>query len=176
MVQLKVGSVNLFLIKLRAQLIGPSPMHISGKATFGILWWDYTVSFDKTLAGGERPPLPAPVDAGALLSTALHDRGNWSHEISGNDRALVTVREQPSGDEILIHPLSRLSLRQRVVPLDREIARSAARARAARGCSTLLSPASMATSKGSRPSPSTSRPPSSSICRTTRSSPVRPSR
>jgi Family of unknown function (DUF6603) len=123
MVQLKAGSTNLFMIRLRGQLIGPSPMHISGKATFGILWWDYTVSFDKTLARGERPPLPAPVDAGVLLLDALRDRGNWSHELSATDRALVTVREPEPGDEIVIHPLSTLSVRQRVLPLDREIAR-----------------------------------------------------
>lgn len=124
MVQLKAGSTNLFMIKLRGQLIGPSPMHISGKATFGILWWDYTVSFDKTLARGERPPLPAPVDAATLLLAALRDRGNWSHEVSTGDRALVTLRELPAvGDEILIHPLSTLSVRQRVLPLGREIAR-----------------------------------------------------
>jgi hypothetical protein len=122
-VQLKAGSTNLFMIKLRGQLIGPSPMHISGKATFGILWWDYTVSFDKTLAAGQRPPLPAPVDAAALLLAALRDRGSWSHEIGPGDRALVTLREQPPTEEILIHPLSRLSVRQRVLPLNREIAR-----------------------------------------------------
>jgi hypothetical protein len=123
MVQLKAGSTNLFMIRLRGQLIGPSPMHLSGKATFGILWWDYTVSFDKTLARGERPPLPAPVDASALLLNALRDRGNWSHELSATDRALVTVREPAPGTEIIIHPLSSLSVRQRVLPLDREIAR-----------------------------------------------------
>jgi hypothetical protein len=123
MVQLKAGSTNLFMIRLRGQLIGPSPMHISGKATFGILWWDYTVSFDKTLARGERPPLPAPVDASVLLLNALRDRGNWSHEVGAADRALVTVREQAAGDEIVIHPLSSLSVRQQVLPLNREIAR-----------------------------------------------------
>jgi hypothetical protein len=123
MVQLKAGSTNLFMIRLRGQLIGPSPMHISGKATFGILWWDYTVSFDKTLARGERPPLPAPIDASVLLLDALRDRGNWSHELSATDRALVTLREPEPGDEIVIHPLSSLSVRQRVLPLDREIAR-----------------------------------------------------
>jgi hypothetical protein len=122
-VQLKVGSTNLFMVALRGQLIGPSPMHVSAKATFGILWWDYTVSFDKTLASGERPPLPEPIDASVLLFEALRDRGNWSDELSGNDRALVTLRDQPSGDVIVIHPLSRLSVRQRVLPLDREIAR-----------------------------------------------------
>jgi hypothetical protein len=123
MMQLKAGNTNLFMIRLRGQLIGPSPLHISGKATFGILWWDYTVSFDKTLARGERPPVPDPVDAGALLLSALRDRGNWSHELTAADRALVTLREPPPGDEILIHPLSSLSVRQRVLPLNREIAR-----------------------------------------------------
>lgn len=124
MVQLKAGSTNLFMIRLRGQLIGPSPMHISAKATFGILWWDYTVSFDKTLAAGERPPLPAPVDASALLLTALRDRGNWSYEVADGDRALVTLRDQAATDnEILIHPLSALSVRQRVLPLGRALDR-----------------------------------------------------
>lgn len=46
-----------------------------------------------------------------------------SHELTASDRALVTLREEPAGNDIVIHPVSRLSVRQRVLPLNREIAR-----------------------------------------------------
>lgn len=121
-VQLKVGSTNICMVRLTGQLIGPSPLHVRGSATFGILWWDYTISFDKTLAKGERPPIPEPIDASALLVAALREPGNWSHELTGADRALVTVRTTTSS-ELVIHPLSHLSVRQRVLPLDRQIDR-----------------------------------------------------
>ncbi|WP_413935685.1 DUF6603 domain-containing protein [Nitrospira sp. BLG_1] len=122
-VQLKIGSKNLLMVRLRGELIGPSPLHIRGSATFGFLWWDYTVSINKTLAQGEKPPIPEPVDAEALLLAALRDPANWSHELTDTDRALVTVRNAEPNTELVIHPLSRLSVRQRVLPLDREISR-----------------------------------------------------
>ena len=60
--QLKRGSHNLFKVSLDGELEGPRPLRVSGKATFEILWCDFSVRFDKTLVDGERPPLPPAVD------------------------------------------------------------------------------------------------------------------
>ena len=74
-VQLKRGSRNLFKVSLDGELEGPLPLRVSGKATFEILWCDFTVRFDKTLIAGERPPLPPAVDVLAELRDALSSRG-----------------------------------------------------------------------------------------------------
>ena len=53
-------------------LEGPRPLRVSGKATFEILWCDFTVRFDKTLVDGEPPPLPPAVDVlGELTPRSL---------------------------------------------------------------------------------------------------------
>jgi hypothetical protein len=61
-VQLKRGSHNLFKVSLAGQLEGPRPLRVSGKASFEILWCDFTVRIDKTLVEGEKPPLPPAID------------------------------------------------------------------------------------------------------------------
>ena len=69
--QLKRGSHNLFMVKLKGSLEGPRPLRVSGKATFEILWCDFSVRFDTTLVKGERPPLPPAVNVLAQLTQAL---------------------------------------------------------------------------------------------------------
>ena len=58
-VQLKRGSRNLFKVSVAGALEGPRPLRVSGKASFEIFWCDFSVRFDKTLVGGEKPP-PSP--------------------------------------------------------------------------------------------------------------------
>ena len=53
-VQLKRGSRNLFKVSVEGALEGPRPLRVSGKATFEILWCDFTMRFDKTLVKGEQ--------------------------------------------------------------------------------------------------------------------------
>ena len=60
--QLKRGSRTLFKVSLAGELEGPLPLRVSGKASFEILWCDFSVRFDKTLISGEHPPLPPAVD------------------------------------------------------------------------------------------------------------------
>ena len=57
--QLKRGSHNLFKVTLRRHARGPAATAVSGKATFEILWCDFSVRFDSTLVTGRTPPLPA---------------------------------------------------------------------------------------------------------------------
>ena len=80
-VQLKRGSTNLFKVRVEGALAGPRPLHIKGKATFEILWWDVTVRVDTTLVAGEPPPLPEPIDVLPLLSAALGHPGNWEGQL-----------------------------------------------------------------------------------------------
>ena len=120
--QLKAGSTNLFKVSFAGELSGPRPLNVKGKATFEICWVDFSVSFNVTLVSGEKPPLPAPVDVGALLRTALADAAAWNAVIPGTAERLVSLREGAAG-AVRIHPLSALTVKQSVVPLNTPISR-----------------------------------------------------
>jgi hypothetical protein len=119
-VQLKRGSRNLFKIDVRGTLEGPIPLRVAGKATFGILWWDYTVGFDRVLVGGSGDVITETLDVVAEVVTRLADRTSWRTELPPAASQLVGLRSTPVGDALLLHPLGRLEVRQGVVPLNLE--------------------------------------------------------
>jgi Family of unknown function (DUF6603) len=117
-VQLKRGSSNLFKVAVEGALEGPRPLRARGKATFEVLWWDVSVSFDKTLVeGAPPPPLPA-IDVLGELAAALGDPRNWQEALPDGQRRVATVRELPLPNEVRIHPLGRFGVKQTVVPLN----------------------------------------------------------
>ena len=122
-VQLKYGSTNLFQVKIEGELAGPLPLHVKGKATFSIFWCDFSVHFDQTLVEGIAPPAPEAVNVLPLLTTALNDPRNWGGQLADGERRLVTLRAAQSADQIALHPLGRLSIAQKVVPLGQPIDR-----------------------------------------------------
>ncbi|HEX6886543.1 MAG TPA: DUF6603 domain-containing protein [Candidatus Nanopelagicales bacterium] len=124
-VQLKRGSRNLFKVDVRGTLEGPIPLRVAGRATFGILWWDYTVGFDRVLVGGSGDVVTETLDVVAEVLTRLANPGSWRAELPPSAAQLVGLRSIPSGDTLLLHPLGRLEVRQGVVPLrlDRDIDR-----------------------------------------------------
>lgn len=125
-VQLKRGSRNLFKVDVRGTLEGPLPLRVAGKATFGILWWDYTVGFDRTLVGGSGDVITEALDVVAEIVARLANPASWRAEPAPAAIQLVGVRSAASGgDTLLLHPLGHLEVRQGVVPLnlDRDIDR-----------------------------------------------------
>lgn len=125
-VQLKRGSHNLFKVDVRGLLEGPIPLRLAGKATFGILWWDYTVGFDRTLIGGSQDIVTEALDVLAELVARLSSPASWRAEPLPAAAGVVSVRSSRGGAEpLLLHPLGRLEVRQGVVPfnLDRDIDR-----------------------------------------------------
>src|SRR4029453_11488281 len=117
-VQLKRGSSNLFKVAVEGALEGPRPLRARGKATFEVLWWDVSVSFDKTLVeGAPPPPLPA-IDVLGELAAALGDPRNWQEALPDGQRRVATVRELPLPNEVRIHPLGRFGVKQKVGPLN----------------------------------------------------------
>ncbi|MET0460773.1 MAG: DUF6603 domain-containing protein, partial [Ilumatobacteraceae bacterium] len=117
-VQLKRGSTNLFKISVQGALEGPLPLRISGKATFEILWWDYSISFDRTLVGGGTPVAVPLIDVLGQLRAALGDARNWRAEAPATANQLVTVRRDDRPGQVLMHPMGSLSVRQGIVPLN----------------------------------------------------------
>ena len=124
-VQLKRGSRNLFKVDVKGTIEGPLPLRVAGRATFGILWWDYTVSFDKTLIGDEPELVTEAIDILGELLTRLSDPVNWRAELPATGTQVVGVRAAPRTAGLLLHPLGRLVVQQGVVPLntDRDIDR-----------------------------------------------------
>jgi hypothetical protein len=118
--QLKRGSTNLFKVSLSGELEGPRPLRVSGKASFEILWCDFSVRFDKTLVAGERPPLPPAVDVQGELKRVLAEPGSW-RTVAGASHG-VALREA-QGQAIVLDPLGRVQVRQQLVPLNEEIER-----------------------------------------------------
>jgi hypothetical protein len=123
-VQLKRGSTNLFKVRVEGTLSGPRPLHVKGKATFEILWWDISIRFDKTLVKGELPPSAEVVDVSPLLREALSQPTNWRSQLPDGQRAMVTLRTQPgTATGVLLHPLGTLTIKQTVVPLNFDISK-----------------------------------------------------
>jgi len=122
--QLKRGSTNLFMVELKGSLAGPRPLHIKGKASFSILWWSISVSIDKVLVEGEKPPLPDPIDVLPRLQEALALPANWTTKLPAQQRPLVQLRADASvSADVLLHPLGTLTIKQNVVPLNVDISR-----------------------------------------------------
>jgi hypothetical protein len=116
-VQLKRGSSNLFKVSVAGELEGPLPLRASGKASFEILWCDFSVKFNATLADGGTPNDVILIDVLTVLVTALKDPKAWQAQLPTGVNQLVGLR-QPAGGDVLLHPLGTLSVRQSVVPLN----------------------------------------------------------
>jgi hypothetical protein len=116
--QLKRGSHNLFKVAVEGALEGPRPLRARGKATFEILWCDISISFDKTLVEGDRPQPPSAINVLNKLAQALGDRRNWQEALPVGERRVVTVRELSAPNEVTIHPLGKVGVKQTVVPLN----------------------------------------------------------
>ncbi|SHN13495.1 DUF6603 domain-containing protein [Rhizobacter sp. OV335] len=116
--QLKRGSYNLFMVELAGELEGPRPLRLSGKASFKIFWFHFSVHFDATLVSGEPPPLPDAVDVLAQLKQALVAPSAWRIERSADHPHGVALRSLPPSSALVLDPLGRLSVTQQVVPLN----------------------------------------------------------
>jgi hypothetical protein len=85
---------------------------------------DVTLRFDKTLVAGEKPPRPEPIDVLPRLKEALGQSDNWLSRLSDGQRPMVTLRpQQGAANETALHPLSTLTIKQNIVPLNLEITR-----------------------------------------------------
>lgn len=109
-------------ISFKGMLAGPTPWHVEGKATIKILFFKVSVRFERQFGTRTAPPLPAAVDVLALVTEALRDRRNWSATLPRTEPAIVTLRETtPAPETLRVHPLAELTVRERIVPLNRRI-------------------------------------------------------
>ena len=123
-VQLKHGTTSICKVTVEGALSGPRPLHVRGKATIEVFWWDVSVSFDTTFLEGEKPPPALPIAVLPLLKEALSSSGNWVSTLPDGRRQMATFRNvKPVNNEVLLHPLGTLTVKQTVVPLNTPISR-----------------------------------------------------
>jgi len=116
-VSVKVGRKTLFSVSLDLVLAGTSPWRAKGKATFKVLFVKIKIRFDKSWGKRKRVSLPE-VDPTEQLHTALKDSGNWAGILPGESQMAVSLRtSEEETDGIVVHPMGRLEIRQRVLPL-----------------------------------------------------------
>jgi hypothetical protein len=117
-VQLLKGKTVLMVVKLDFKLTGPHPWHAQGQAVAHVLLFDVSLPFDKTWGDPSAITIEA-VDAKKPVLDALGDTGNWSASLPDGEQKAVTLGDMPpSPDAILVHPMGRLTVRQKVAPLD----------------------------------------------------------
>lgn len=118
-VQLKRNSRNLFKVTLDGTLEGPLPLRLAARARFEILWINFSVRFDFTLAQADAAAaLPAAVDVADELARALADPSHWRTRTPTDMPHGVSLRSLPQAGPLVLDPLGQLELRQRVVPLN----------------------------------------------------------
>jgi hypothetical protein len=117
-VSLRVFGFDVFTIRLRFQLSGPSPWRAKGTGSLSLLFWDIEVAFDETF--GERQDATLPdVDVLPLLEAECKKLDNWRTSLPSYASQLVTLRQlDPLVDTLVLHPVGVLQISQRLVPLD----------------------------------------------------------
>lgn len=119
---IKQNGKTILAASLYVNLSGPTPWHAWGEATFKFLG-KRRIGFDITWSRQKpSPPLP-PVNPFIKLQEALADHRNWNAQLPGDGHVLVSLRQIQVTDEVLVHPLGVLTVRQKVVPLDTAIAK-----------------------------------------------------
>jgi hypothetical protein len=121
-VSLKAFGVGVFGISLRFALEGPSPWRAHGRGSIGFLFFEISADFDITWGENRDTTLP-PIDVLPLLAAEFVKVEGWQTRLPAGRAALVTLRTLPPDDELVLHPLGTLVIRQRAVPLDVRIDR-----------------------------------------------------
>lgn len=117
-VQLTYDSHNLFKLDVTGSLAGSHPTRLTGKATFSILWCDFSVPFDHTFDDGSLADQLPSVLGAALLVAAFSDPANWTVQRLSGVAHGVALRTVPAGAAALLDPLGQLRVTQQVVPLN----------------------------------------------------------
>ncbi|MFG3019432.1 DUF6603 domain-containing protein [Streptomyces sp. NPDC048254] len=101
-------------------IAGPGQWLVHGQATFDF-FGRHSVAVDLVIGEPEpAEPLPVvnPLDD---LKAALEDPRSWSAQLPDTGQMLVTLREIDAPGLVLVHPFGRLTVREKVVPLDTTI-------------------------------------------------------
>jgi hypothetical protein len=113
----KVFGAGLFSVHIKGQLEGTSPWHIEGKGKIKVLFFSIKIPFSHTWGEKKVTTLPA-IEALPLLVAELEKFDNWTAESPGASSLLVSLREIDSDADLVLHPVGKLRVHQRVMPLN----------------------------------------------------------
>ena len=119
--KVKAFGETLAAVGVSATLSGPDQWRVRGEFSFSILWWDKSVSFDESWGQIEEGETETASLREALLAE-LNNPDNVAPEAPAG-ASLVTLAPAGGSTERLAHPLGRLAVRQRTVPLGLRIDR-----------------------------------------------------
>jgi hypothetical protein len=120
-VSFKVRGKGVFSISLQFALEGPALWRAHGTGTLSLLCFDFSADFDVTWGEKRDTTLPA-LSVMPLLLSELGKLDNWTAELPVGNNLLVSLRKLPSAEAThVLHPLGRLRVSQRLVPLDMRI-------------------------------------------------------
>lgn len=123
---IKAAGITLLSITVEGTLEGPTPWHVRGRASFSILFFEVSVDFDARFGEEQRDSLPEVTGATLLdeVRDALQEAGNWSSALPEGEPTFVSFAEAPvPADVVRIDPLGTLTVRQKVVPLNRTVSK-----------------------------------------------------
>jgi hypothetical protein len=118
---LKRGATTLMGLDIHVHLIGPAPWVLWGEASFKLLFISIPIPFRVTIGRAEEPPALAREAVWEKLREQLIAPESWAAQLPPAGDQLVVLRGEAKGGEVLAHPLGRLSVSQRVVPLERTL-------------------------------------------------------
>ena len=122
---LKQGASVLMAVAVRVALTGPAPWHVHSEASLQVAGLTLPpIPIDATF-GEPRPlPLPPAIDLWTeQLQPALGNVGNWTGQLPPGGQGVRLAPQPLAAGEILLHPRGSLTIRQRVVPFDRDLDR-----------------------------------------------------
>ncbi|MFD9323060.1 DUF6603 domain-containing protein [Streptomyces sp. NPDC060053] len=119
---LRVAGASLCSVDLRVRVEGPTPCwHVAGRASVSLFLFDVSFPFDEHWGCTGTVAAPPPPDVAGRLLQAVGDPRTWA-PLPPDAGALPTLEPDAQGVPLL-HPVGRLRLSQRVVPLGVPITR-----------------------------------------------------
>jgi hypothetical protein len=116
-VSLDAFGVGVFSIRLRFTLEGPTPFRAHGTGSISVFLFEVSADFDITW-GETRHTALDPVDVMPIVAGELEKPEAWKAQLPVGASQLVSLRKLPATDDLVLHPVGTLEVRQRAVPLD----------------------------------------------------------
>jgi hypothetical protein len=113
---LKYNAKPFLALDLLLSVSGPGLWVVRGHATFDF-FGHHSVEIDRTFGNPEPTTPQALADPLAELKVALEEIRNWSAQLPDGGDMLVSLRQIDAPDLVLMHPLGRMTVTERVLPL-----------------------------------------------------------